>query len=105
MAKDTHTETAAAAPTQAQSGSGEKDFKAKNKPERHSDEIQFFDTTVTKLVDRENPETGETETIEVLTDNLYPGERLKRADDEEKAAEKAKAVREARAEAADKDKK
>jgi hypothetical protein len=54
------------------------------------DEIQFFDTTIAKLVPRENEETGETEWVEVLSDNLYPGEKLKRVADEEKAAEKAK---------------
>jgi hypothetical protein len=91
---------ASAQTSQAQSASGEQDYKADNKPEKHADEIQFFDTTITKLVEREN-EDGEMEWVEVLSDNLYPGEKLKRADDEEKAAEKAKVAREARAKAAD----
>jgi hypothetical protein len=97
---DNTTGVAASAQTQAQSASGEKDWKAANKPEKKADEIQFFDTTIAKLVEREN-EDGDKEWVEVLSDNLYPGEKLKRADDEEKAAEKAKVAREARTKAAD----
>lgn len=55
------------------------------------DGIQHFDTTIAKLVERENEETGETEWVEVMSDNLYPGERLKRDVEEEKAKEKAEA--------------
>lgn len=47
--------------------------------------IKHFDTTVTKLVQRENETTGETEWVEVMSDNLYPGEKLKREVDEERA--------------------
>lgn len=89
--------------SQAQSGSAEKDFKQANQPEE-SDEIQHFDTSVAKLVERENDE-GETEWVEVLSDNLYPGEKLKRAVDEENAAEKAEASRKAATDAADERKK
>lgn len=103
MASKDAPQAAAAAQTQKQSASGEQDWKAKNKAEDNNDEIQFFDTTVAKLVERENAD-GEKEWVEVLSDNLYPGEKLKRADDEEKAAEKERAARQARAEA-DKNKK
>jgi hypothetical protein len=75
------------ATSQAQSGSDKK----------KDDEIQFFETTITKLVEQTNPDTGETETIEVLSDNLYPGEKLKRVDDEEKAGAKQEAVQKAAA--------
>lgn len=95
MANDKSTNAAASAPSQAQSVSAEKDLKAKRAPEK-SDEIQFFDTTVTKLVEREvEDEDGKTHTevVEVMSDNLYPGEKLKRADDEEKAAKKAEEAR------------
>lgn len=66
-------------------------------------EPQFFDTAVAKLVERENAD-GDKEWVEVLSDNLYPGEKLKRTEDDEKAEAKAKAAREARAKA-DKDNK
>lgn len=100
MANTDQTRVSASAESQAQQSSGEKSFKDKNKPEKKNDEIQFFDTTITKLVDRpvldENgEETGETETIEVLSDNLYPGEKLKRAADEEKAQAKQEEARKA----------
>jgi hypothetical protein len=75
--------------------SADADPKGKNKAEKNADEIQFFETTITKLVERENPVTGEKETVEVLSDNLYPGEKLKRVDDEEKAAAKAETARKA----------
>jgi hypothetical protein len=88
----TATSGSASGESQKQSASGEKDFKAKNKAE-NSDEIQHFDTTIAKLVERENEETGETEWVEVMSDNLYPGERLKRADDEEKQAKKQELAR------------
>jgi hypothetical protein len=55
-----------------------------------NDEIQFFDTTVTKLVQKQDG-NGNTEWVEVMSDNLYPGEKLKRVDDEEKAEKKATA--------------
>lgn len=69
--------------------------KAPGKTAKASDDIQYFETSVTKLVERENPDTGETETVEVISDNLYPGEKLKRADDEEKAAAKKEAIQKA----------
>src|SRR3954463_4438785 len=55
-------------------------------------QVQHFDTAVIKLVYRPNPETGETETVEVMSDNLYPGERLKREVDAEKAKEATEAA-------------
>lgn len=73
--------------------------KASGKTVKASDDIQYFETSVTKLVERENPDTGETETVEVLSDNLYPGEKLKRVDDEEKAAAKKEALQKAAREA------
>jgi hypothetical protein len=93
MADTDKTRVSADATSQAQSGSSEKDRRDAVKPEKNTDEIQFFDTTITKLVERpvldeRGEETGETETVEVLSDNLYPGEKLKRADDEEKAKAK-----------------
>lgn len=84
----------AAGASQAQQASGQP--RKADSPETRaadSNEPQFFDTTVAKLVEREN-EDGDKEWVEVMSDNLYPGEKLKRADDEEKAAEKAKAARE-----------
>lgn len=73
----------------------------KRKAAGNGDDIQYFDTTVTKLVERENEQTGEKEWVEVMSDNLYPGERLKRDVEDEraqeatdKAAKKAKAERE-----------
>lgn len=48
----------------------------------------YFDTTVAKLV-----KGADGEWVEVMSDNLYPGERLKRSVDAEKAAAKAKAVK------------
>lgn len=80
---------AAAAPSQAQSGSADpKNAKSPEKKAAQKDEPQHFDTTISKLVERENAD-GEMEWTEVMSDNLYPGEKLKRADDEEKAAKKA----------------
>src|SRR4051812_33430714 len=79
-------DASATAKSQAQSTSAEKDQVKRNKPEEQ-DEIQHFDTTITKLVERENAD-GETEWVEVMSDNLYPGERLKRAENEEKQARK-----------------
>lgn len=87
------TNVSADAQSQAQSASGEDANKRRNAPERNEDEIQHFDTTVTKLVERENDETGETEWVECMSDNLYPGEKLKRADDEEKTAHKGELAR------------
>lgn len=90
-----HPNVSAAGQSQAQMGSAELDFKRRNDPEsgEHADEIQFFDTTIAKMVERENEETGEMEWVEVMSDNLYPGEKLKRAYDEEKAAENAQVAR------------
>lgn len=87
------TNAAADAPTQAQNASAEPDNVRKNAPENNADEIQHFDTTVAKLVERENEETGETEWVEVMSDNLYPGEKLKRAEDEEKIARREELAR------------
>jgi hypothetical protein len=98
MADNKAPHVAAAAPTQAQMGSAEKEAKKRGAPENNEDEIQFFDTMIVKLVEKEN-EDGETEWVEVLSDNLYPGEKLKRAVDEEKQAEKEKKAREERAKA------
>jgi len=95
MAKDNN--PLAGPQSQAQSASAEPDFKKKNAPEK-SDEPQFFDTTIAKLVEREDPETGKKEWVEVLSDNLFPGEKLKREDDAERLAEKDKQARQARAE-------
>lgn len=93
----TKTNASASAESQAQQTSGEKDFKEANKPEE-SDEIQFFDTTVAKMVEVENAD-GEKEWVEVLSDNLYPGEKLKRAMDDEKYAQKIQQAHEERREA------
>jgi hypothetical protein len=111
MANDDKTHLAANAPTQAQMGTGNpKDAGKDKKPEKaaaKADEPQFFEGTITKLVDRpvldkDGEDTGETETYEVLSDNLYPGEKLKRADDEEKAAKKVEAARKDAKDAAEK---
>ncbi len=81
--------------TQAQTASAEKDWKKRNAPDENGGEAQpkddepiYFDTTIAKLVKREN-ENGDEEWVEVLSDNLYPGERLKRDVEEEKAKKKA----------------
>jgi hypothetical protein len=101
MARDNKpTNASADAPTQAQTGSGEQQYKDQNKPEKNTDEIQHFESTVAKLAEREN-EDGEKEWVEVMSDNLYPGEKLKRAADDEKTAEKAKAARETAQKAAE----
>lgn len=71
---------------------GAADVKAKNDAAteaRKNDEPQFFEGTFAKLVERENAD-GDTEVVEVMSDNLYPGEKRKRDDDQEKADEKAK---------------
>ncbi len=93
------------AQTQAQTASAEKDWKQRNaaeggEMEPKEDEPIYFDTTIAKLVKRENSD-GDEEWVEVLSDNLYPGEKLKRADDEEKAAEKDKKARKAAFDAAE----
>lgn len=80
----THAANQAPAPAQGQVQAGEKT----NKPAKDKDEIKFFEGTITKLIDREVEDADgkkHTETVEVLSDNLYPGERLKREVDEEKA--------------------
>ena len=106
MADNKAPHVASAAPTQAQMGSAEKEAKKRGAPENNQDEIQFFDTMIVKLVAKKDDEgnevkddNGDTEWVEVLSDNLYPGEKLKRADDEEKAAEKERKAREERAKA------
>jgi hypothetical protein len=97
-------QTSTAAPSQLQSASSETEQKRQT-PEKEAaknDEPQFFDTTIAKLVEREVEDKDgnkTTEWVEVMSDNLYPGEKLKRADDEEKAAEKDKAARKAATEA------
>jgi len=95
---DATQKASANAETQKQSTSSEKDWKRGNKPE-NEDGIVHFDTTITKLVERENAD-GDMEWVEVMSDNLYPGEKLKRADDEEKQAEKQKAARQRQEKAA-----
>lgn len=98
----------AAGESQAQMGSAEPDFKRQNDPEQKvakDDEPQFFDTTIAKMVQREvEDDKGNktTEWVEVMSDNLYPGEKLKRAYDEEKAAEKSKDARKSATDAAEK---
>lgn len=60
----------------------------KRRSEAADDEPKFFDTTIAKLVQREvEDEKGNksTEWVEVMSDNLYPGERLKSEVDAEKA--------------------
>ncbi len=82
--------------SQAQSASAEPEHKAEYDPEKQvaeTGEPVFFDTTIAKLVERENERTGEKEWIEVMSDNLYPGEKLKRTEDAEKAKEKADRLR------------
>jgi hypothetical protein len=81
------------------------DNKPDRKADRKSDEIQFFDTTIAKLVERDVPDDGKDgeegkthkEWVEVMSDNLYPGEKLKREVDEEDAKKKAEAARKDRA--------
>lgn len=71
--------------SQLQSASAEKDQKAKA-PEREAEtnqETEFFDTTIVKI---KTDDDGND--IEVMSDHLDPGEKLKRALDAEKAAEK-----------------
>jgi hypothetical protein len=76
-----------------------------------TDEIQHFDTTITKLVERDVPDEGtdgedgktHKEWVEVMSDNLYPGEKLKREADEEQNDKKAQAARKERAKAAKND--
>lgn len=80
------------------------DLKRKAAGDGNDDEIQFFDTTITKLVERKNEETGDTEWVEAMSDNLYPGEKLKREVDEEKAKDAAEKAQKAR-EKAEKDNK
>lgn len=77
--------------SQAQSNSAEQDHIEANDP-RDADEVQHFDTTIVKLVERET-EDGETEWVEVMSDNLYPGEKLKTAEDDELQARKAELAR------------
>jgi hypothetical protein len=92
---------AAAGDSQAQMGSGEPENQRET-PEKRAEKTgdpQFFDTTIAKLVQREVEDADgkkSKEWVEVMSDNLYPGEKLKRADDEEKAAKKADRAREAR---------
>lgn len=97
---------AAAGESQAQTASGEPRTTDETPEKRaaKTDEPQFFDTTVAKLVERDvEDKDGKThkEWVEVMSDNLFPGEKLKRADDEEKATQKAEQAREARAKAAE----
>lgn len=105
---DKPTNVAGDAHTQKQTASGEKDWKKANKPTddngypeaKADDEPVYFDTTIAKLVKRENAD-GDEEWVEVMSDNLYPGEKLKRADDDEKAAEKDERARQAASDAKD----
>lgn len=94
MAKDAPQQVSAATPqtsvqSQKQSGSAEPDYKEANAPSKNTDEIQFFDTTFAKLVERKDEETGKTEWVEVMSDNLYPGEKLKSEVDAEEAQTRA----------------
>jgi hypothetical protein len=97
---DKQTNASGDATSQAQSGSAERERKTRNKPEQ-SDEIQFFDTTIAKMVERDvpddgtDPEEGKThkEWVEVMSDHLVPGEKLKRAMDEEQTAKRAEEAR------------
>jgi hypothetical protein len=99
MAKDPSTPaTTGGLQSQAQEVSHEPDYKAKKDPTKpeNADEIQFFDTSFAKLVERED-EDGKKQWVEVVSDNLYPGEKLKSVVDAEKAEKKAerdKATRE-----------
>ncbi len=66
------------------------------KPKR--DEPLFFETTIAKYVEREvEDEKGNktTEWVEVMSDNLYPGEKTKAEYDAEQAEKKAKAKEDA----------
>ncbi len=81
--------------SQAQSASAEPEHKAEYDPQKQVDETGepvFFDTTIAKLVERENAD-GEKEWVEVMSDNLYPGEKLKRTEDEKDAEKKAERLR------------
>lgn len=82
----------AANQTQRTAGETNENETAEERAKR-TNEPQFFDTTITKIVERENAD-GEKEWVEVMSDNLYPGEKLKRTDDEEKAEARDKAARE-----------
>lgn len=77
--------------SQKQSGSTEPDVKAKS-PESEN-ETQFFDGTISKIKEIDGEE------VVVMSDHLLPGEKLKRALDEEKAAEKLEKQKKARREA------
>ncbi len=72
---------------------GQPDAHERRQAARDNDEPQFFDTTIAKMVEREveDEKTGEkhTEWVEVMSDNLYPGE-LTKAEYDEKQAEKNK---------------
>lgn len=96
MAKDAPQQVSAATPqtavqSQKQSGSAEPDYKEATAPDKgkNKDEIQFFDTTFAKLVERKDEQTGKTEWVEVMSDNLYPGEKLKSEVDAEEAQTRA----------------
>lgn len=67
--------------SQKQSTSAEPEQKRES-PEK-ADGIQFFDTTIAKIRTDENGEE-----VEVMSDHLMPGEKLKRAVDDEKLNEK-----------------
>lgn len=88
MTKPTTNPSASAVSQQEQQArqAGESPTKARKQVEE-SDEIQYFDTTITKFVERENAD-GDKEWVEVMSDNLYPGERLKRDEDAERDARK-----------------
>lgn len=89
---------AASAESQLQSASAEPDQKAKA-PERQAEknqETEFFDTTIVKI--KTDDDGNE---IEVMSDHLDPGEKLKRSLDAEKAAEKEQAAMKKATEAAE----
>jgi len=62
---------------------------AKNRKEVAGDDadVQHFETTVAKLVEVENAD-GDKEWITVMSDNLYPGEKLAREEEEKERKRK-----------------
>lgn len=86
--------------------------KDRHKAATANDDIQHFDTTIAKLVERDVPDDGtdgeegktHKEWVEVMSDNLYPGEKLKREADKEETDRKAEVARKERAKDRDADK-
>ncbi len=92
-------EPGAGVQSQAQSTSAEAEHKAENDPNanQNKDEIRYFDTTIAKIKKIKDEVTGKVEEVTVMSDHLMPGEELKTARDERRAAEKAKKAEEKRA--------